>query len=150
MGLLERSRANYDRKMREEVIDRTLQDDEKVSLLCLAQWFPKSKLISWIDDNILLLTVGKQYIACLTDKRFLLFEVPKSWKNSFSIATLTLEVPRADVRIKSIGKKEFITHTREVTLMLGTSNEITLKFVPPYTREAEAICAELPHSSRTA
>lgn len=148
MALLERLHAKNYAKIRSDVIDPVLHGDEKVVAFGLAQWFPKSKLAKLIDDNVVMLTVGKQYIVCLTDERFLLFEVPKKLTTSasYSSTKLTRDMPRTQVRIKSLGKKEFITRARAVTLMLGPTDETTLKFNPPYTRDIEAICAELPHA----
>lgn len=146
MGLIEGLNAKIYQKMREGAIEPVLQNDEKIVVFGQAEWFPKSKLVKilGVDKNLLLLTVGKQHIICLTDKRFLLFEIPKKLTNAYNRAKLTLQLPRRDVRTKSLGRKKLMTRERELTLLLGQEDETTLNFRPPFTRDAEAIYAALP------
>ena len=142
MGFWDDAYEKNCRIMRQEVVDATLQKEEKIVSIGRATWAPDSRLVSWIRDDILSLTVGKFYIVCLTDRRLLLFDMPKFKRMSSS--TLSFEVLREDVRIKKLGKAKFLTAERELTLTLGGAGDLRLTFQRPYNRVAELLGAEFP------
>lgn len=147
MGILKRLHEKNYRAMQEEAIAPVLQSGEKVVVFGLAGWLSKSmrRFGTWIlDESLLQLAAGKQFIVCLTDRRFLLFQLPRKLKTSYSDAVLTLDVPREDVRVKSLKGMKFFSNKRKLTLVLGSDAEIILTFMIPFTSDAEVLCAELP------
>lgn len=142
MGFWDNAYEKNCRNFRKQVVDASLQNGEEIVTIGQALWAPDSKLVSWIRDDIVTFTVGKFYIVCLTNRRFLLFDMPKFKRMSSS--TLSVKVSREDVRVKKLKKAKFITGERELFLMLGDSDEIKLTFQRPYDRVAALLGTELP------